>query len=222
MCVSSSLSQLFFSSLRITWWGISKRRHGCFRMGNNRGPYPCHRHARATSLEACLHRNQLPATDRPRQPIKQPPVDFSNHGQKFPAFRPTTAAAGNPSRTVKFPARQARRPPFRNTHLERASLHRFTMSVSCRYAAQCCARQLRTSSSTATPLRASSSLLQQQQQRVTRRYNSTDAAAAPINPKISAIVDQISQLTLLETADLVSNLKVRIYHHAGVGFEGLG
>jgi large subunit ribosomal protein L7/L12 len=43
---------------------------------------------------------------------------------------------------------------------------------------------------------------------MTRRYNSTDAAAA-VNPKISAIVDQISQLTLLETADLVASLKVR-------------
>jgi large subunit ribosomal protein L7/L12 len=73
------------------------------------------------------------------------------------------------------------------------------MSLSCRYAAQCCARQLR-----AAPIRASSSLLQHQ--RMTRRYNSTDAAASP---KISAIVDQISQLTLLETADLVASLKVR-------------
>ncbi|KAL2264097.1 hypothetical protein VTK26DRAFT_2299 [Humicola hyalothermophila] len=74
------------------------------------------------------------------------------------------------------------------------------MSLSCRYAAQCCARQLRAS---AAPIRASSSFLQQQ--RVTRRYNSTEA-----NPKISAIVDQISQLTLLETADLVSTLKSRL------------
>jgi large subunit ribosomal protein L7/L12 len=30
-----------------------------------------------------------------------------------------------------------------------------------------------------------------------------------VNPKIEGIVDQISQLTLLETADLVSTLKVR-------------
>ncbi|GAB1320674.1 54S ribosomal protein L12, mitochondrial [Madurella fahalii] len=75
------------------------------------------------------------------------------------------------------------------------------MSLSCRYAAQCCARQLRTS----TPIRASSSFLQQQ--RMTRRYNSTEAAA---NPKIAAIVDQISQLTLLETADLVASLKSRL------------
>lgn len=41
----------------------------------------------------------------------------------------------------------------------------------------------------------------------TRRYNSTEAAT---NPKIAQIVDQISQLTLLETADLVSSLKVSL------------
>lgn len=46
------------------------------------------------------------------------------------------------------------------------------------------------------------------QQRIQRRWQS-DAAAAPANPKIATIVDQISQLTLLETADLVSTLKVR-------------
>jgi large subunit ribosomal protein L7/L12 len=46
------------------------------------------------------------------------------------------------------------------------------------------------------------------QQRIQRRWQSSDAAA-PTNPKIATIVDQISQLTLLETADLVSTLKVR-------------
>jgi hypothetical protein len=45
------------------------------------------------------------------------------------------------------------------------------------------------------------------QQRIQRRWQSD--AAASTNPKISTIVDQISQLTLLETADLVSTLKVR-------------
>ncbi|KAK3904385.1 ribosomal protein L7/L12, C-terminal/adaptor protein ClpS-like protein [Staphylotrichum tortipilum] len=78
------------------------------------------------------------------------------------------------------------------------------MAMSCRYAAQCCARQLRTT--TAAPIRASSSLLLQQ--RTARRYNSTEAVAA--SPKISTIVDQISQLTLLETADLVATLKSRL------------
>jgi large subunit ribosomal protein L7/L12 len=47
------------------------------------------------------------------------------------------------------------------------------------------------------------------QQRIQRRWQS-DAAAVPTNPKIATIVDQISQLTLLETADLVSTLKTRL------------
>ena len=51
------------------------------------------------------------------------------------------------------------------------------------------------------PMRTSTSFLTQP-----RRQNSTEA---PANPKIAGIVDQISQLTLLETADLVSSLKVR-------------
>lgn len=73
------------------------------------------------------------------------------------------------------------------------------MSLSCRYAAQRCARQLGTAARPSTMTRIAS----------TRRYNSTEAApAAPENPKIAGIVDQISQLTLLETADLVSSLKV--------------
>jgi large subunit ribosomal protein L7/L12 len=74
------------------------------------------------------------------------------------------------------------------------------MAMSCRYAAQTCARQLRSSSSaraTAQSFRVAAT---------TRRFNSTDAA--PVSPKIAGIVDQISQLTLLETADLVSSLKV--------------
>ncbi|EAT78915.1 hypothetical protein HBI56_174090 [Parastagonospora nodorum] len=43
------------------------------------------------------------------------------------------------------------------------------------------------------------------QQRIQRRWASGEA-----NPKIATIVDQISQLTLLETADLVSTLKERL------------
>ncbi|EXJ95470.1 hypothetical protein A1O1_00592 [Capronia coronata CBS 617.96] len=43
-----------------------------------------------------------------------------------------------------------------------------------------------------------------------RRWQSTDAADATTNPKIAGIVDQISQLTLLETADLVASLKSRL------------
>ncbi|XTI89336.1 ClpS-like protein [Cenococcum geophilum] len=47
------------------------------------------------------------------------------------------------------------------------------------------------------------------QRRTSRRWQTTDAAS-PSNPKIATIVDQISQLTLLETADLVSSLKVSL------------
>ena len=78
------------------------------------------------------------------------------------------------------------------------------MALSSRYAATCCARQLRAAHS----IRATSSLLQH---RPARRHNSTEA---PVNPKIAGIVDQISQLTLLETADLVSSLKVGSGHDA--------
>lgn len=47
------------------------------------------------------------------------------------------------------------------------------------------------------------------------RYNSTVSAEAaaetqPVDPKISAIVDEISKLTLLETSSLVSELKTRL------------
>ncbi|KAL1636668.1 54S ribosomal protein L12, mitochondrial [Diplodia intermedia] len=78
------------------------------------------------------------------------------------------------------------------------------MSLSCQSALRVCARAAR-----ASPARLSVSRLQH-----ARRWQSTDAAAAaaaaPANPKIATIVDQISQLTLLETADLVSTLKTRL------------
>ncbi|EON64375.1 hypothetical protein W97_03606 [Coniosporium apollinis CBS 100218] len=73
------------------------------------------------------------------------------------------------------------------------------MSLSYQSAIRCCARVAK-SSSTPT-LRASATPLSRQ-----RRWQST----APSNPKIATIVDQISQLTLLETADLVSTLKSRL------------
>ncbi|KAM0347093.1 hypothetical protein ACHAPU_005032 [Fusarium lateritium] len=76
------------------------------------------------------------------------------------------------------------------------------MAMSCRYAAQSCARQLRS----ARAARAPAQLVRIPA--TSRRWNSTEAA--PVNPKISAIVDQISQLTLLETADLVSSLKSKL------------
>ncbi|AOW07321.1 ribosomal protein L7/L12, C-terminal/adaptor protein ClpS-like protein [Yarrowia lipolytica] len=43
--------------------------------------------------------------------------------------------------------------------------------------------------------------------RVGVRFNST---AAPVDPKITAIVDQIAQLNLLETSSLVTELKSRL------------
>ncbi|KAI1174154.1 ribosomal protein L7/L12 C-terminal domain-containing protein [Nemania sp. FL0916] len=77
------------------------------------------------------------------------------------------------------------------------------MSLSCRYAARSCARPLRSRASVrvATPFLQSTAS-------APRRHNATEAVTT--NPKISGIVDQISQLTLLETADLVSSLKTRL------------
>jgi large subunit ribosomal protein L7/L12 len=71
------------------------------------------------------------------------------------------------------------------------------MSFPCRAAAQGCVRSLRAvpAARACAPAPALWSA---------RRHNTTDAS-----PKIAAIVDQISQLTLLETADLVASLKVR-------------
>ncbi|KAI0181075.1 ClpS-like protein [Hypoxylon sp. FL1284] len=77
------------------------------------------------------------------------------------------------------------------------------MSLPCRYAARSCARSIRPST-----LRASKPFLQSTTASIQRRHETTEAAAA--SPKIAGIVDQISQLTLLETADLVSTLKSRL------------
>ncbi|KAI1144331.1 ClpS-like protein [Hypoxylon sp. FL0543] len=77
------------------------------------------------------------------------------------------------------------------------------MSAPCRIAARSCARSIRPSSS----FRSSASFVQSTTPSIQRRHEST---AAPTNPKIAGIVDQISQLTLLETADLVSSLKSRL------------
>ncbi|OGM40706.1 putative mitochondrial 54S ribosomal protein MNP1 [Aspergillus bombycis] len=79
------------------------------------------------------------------------------------------------------------------------------MSISSQVAARCCRQIVRPS---AASLRLSSSTYLSQR---TRRWQSTEAeAASPVNPKISQIVDQISTLTLLETADLVATLKSRL------------
>ncbi|KAI0199536.1 ribosomal protein L7/L12 C-terminal domain-containing protein [Astrocystis sublimbata] len=79
------------------------------------------------------------------------------------------------------------------------------MSVPCRFAARSCARSLRSGASLRT---AATPFLQQSTASAPRRHNSTEAAAT--SPKIAGIVDQIGQLTLLETADLVSSLKSRL------------
>lgn len=84
------------------------------------------------------------------------------------------------------------------------------MSLSSAYAAQSCARIIRASSRTnaIAPL----AITQRHRNRTpSRRWESTASAPSSTNPKISTIVEQISQLTLLETADLVSNLKVSLY-----------
>ena len=79
------------------------------------------------------------------------------------------------------------------------------MSLTYTSTARCCSSALR------NPWRplfsASTSASQQRQRAPTRQWESTAASSAS-NPKITGIVDQISHLTLLETADLVSNLKV--------------
>ncbi|KAF7197651.1 54S ribosomal protein L12, mitochondrial, partial [Pseudocercospora fuligena] len=82
----------------------------------------------------------------------------------------------------------------------------FIMSLAPQFAVRRCAQCLR--SSQANALRYAASTAPQRRQQ--RRWQSTEAAAAPSNPKIAGIVDQISQLTLLETADLVSTLKAML------------
>ncbi|KAL8879480.1 MAG: hypothetical protein Q9192_008230 [Flavoplaca navasiana] len=81
------------------------------------------------------------------------------------------------------------------------------MSIPAISTSRCCARALRTSPR--VPF-ASQITISQYQRRTppSRRHEST--TTAPPNPKITTIVDQISQLTLLETADLVSNLKSKL------------
>ncbi|KAI7517726.1 hypothetical protein KC331_g21567, partial [Hortaea werneckii] len=87
------------------------------------------------------------------------------------------------------------------------------MSLSCQHAARLLRSATSQSSRRYTTAAASATRTQQQRQQgiQQRRWQSTEAApaeaAAPTNPKIAGIVDQISTLTLLETADLVSTLK---------------
>lgn len=71
-----------------------------------------------------------------------------------------------------------------------------------------CTRALHISIRPSLAARSLAIQCQNHPRRALRRYESTTASPTT-NPKITTIVDQISQLTLLETADLVSNLKVR-------------
>ncbi|MCJ1422604.1 hypothetical protein MMC29_000484 [Sticta canariensis] len=80
------------------------------------------------------------------------------------------------------------------------------MSATCKNTARCCARVILCNSLRPTSL-APCATSQRQRRRPTQRWASTESA---MNPKITVIVDQISQLTLLETADLVSSLKSRL------------
>ncbi|KAL8748927.1 MAG: hypothetical protein Q9199_007991, partial [Rusavskia elegans] len=81
------------------------------------------------------------------------------------------------------------------------------MSVSFVSTTRCCARALRTSPR--LPFASQTTICQYPRKTPpSRRHEST--SAAPTNPKIATIVHQISQLTLLETADLVSNLKSKL------------
>ena len=78
------------------------------------------------------------------------------------------------------------------------------MSLTCTNTTRCCARLIIRHSLRPTSL-APSAISQRQRRRPTQRWASTEST---MSPKISGIVDQISQLTLLETADLGSSLKV--------------
>lgn len=59
-------------------------------------------------------------------------------------------------------------------------------------------------------IRPVSRVLVRQSMRCAVRFNATAAEKAPVDAKISQIVDQISTLTLLETSALVSELKERL------------
>ncbi|CAG8054261.1 unnamed protein product [Penicillium olsonii] len=85
------------------------------------------------------------------------------------------------------------------------------MSFSTQVAARC-ARQFSGSvRPSSLRIATSASYLTARRTPSTQRWESTEAApASPTNPKIAQIVDQISTLTLLETADLVSSLKTRL------------
>lgn len=110
----------------------------------------------------------------------------------------------NPNKHINFLSFTSRSTPiYPLILLSRVST---TMSLSYQSSIKCCARAVKA----ARPqqcMRISSPLIQRHA--TSRRWQSTDAAVTSTSPKIQGIVDQISQLTLLETADLVSGLKVK-------------
>lgn len=61
-------------------------------------------------------------------------------------------------------------------------------------------------------IRPASRLLARNSMRCAVRFNAVaaDAGAAPVDPKIAQIVDQISTLNLLETSALITELKTRL------------
>ncbi len=136
---------------------------------------------------------------RPITGKKENPVSFFNNSRStqldsgWHCLNCTRARTQRPSHAI-FP-----RHPIDPVSTTPSVCHRLAvMSMTCRYTAQRCARQLRVAGHARPSLAIAP-------QRVARRHNSTEAA---VDPKISSIVDQISQLTLLETASLVSSLKV--------------
>src|SRR3954447_12172584 len=87
------------------------------------------------------------------------------------------------------------------------------MSFPTQAAARCCRQLSGSVRPSSLRIATSATYLTARRTPSSRRWESTEAApaaAAPANPKIAQIVDQISTLTLLETADLVSSLKVRL------------
>jgi hypothetical protein len=87
------------------------------------------------------------------------------------------------------------------------------MSFPTQAAARCCRQLSGSVRPSSLRIATSATYLTARRTPSSRRWESTEAApagAAPTNPKIAQIVDQISTLTLLETADLVSSLKVRL------------
>ncbi|KAI5285349.1 hypothetical protein KEM54_000636 [Ascosphaera aggregata] len=75
--------------------------------------------------------------------------------------------------------------------------------------ARCC-RQAFTTTSKRIAIQNAASRTTSTYFAIARRWEGTAASAAPANPKIAQIVDQISQLNLLETADLVASLKSKL------------